>query len=155
MKESLKKSVEALRAERDELNLQMHLAGMEAKEELDKAEGYWEQLEQKLYHLGYELDELKDDASESLWKLHVKTKEEAHDLGEQLTALQQSAKEQLLKLRVQAEEETHDMGEMLDALQKKAAYTLEDLKLEIEEELHEMSDEISQIYQRARKYFRD
>lgn len=159
MKKSLQKSVESLRAERDELRLQMHLGEMELKEkeEWAEAESYWEQLEDKLLYIGYELKdelhELKEDASKGLWKLHVQAKDEAHDLGEQLDELQQSAREQLLKLGVQAEEETHDLGEMLDALQKKAAYTIEDLKLEIEEELHEVSDEISKIYQRVRRYW--
>ncbi len=159
MKESLQKSVESLRAERDELRLQMHLGEMELKdtEEWEQAESYWEQLESKLLHIGYELkdelQELKEGASKSLWKLHVQAKDEAHDLGEQLEELQQSAKDQLLKLGVQVEEETHDLGEMLDTLQKKAVYTLDDLKLEIEEELHEANDEISKIYQRVRQYW--
>lgn len=157
MKESLQKSVESLRAERDELRLQMHLGKMEAGDDWQEAETYWEQLEARLMHVGYELkdelQELRTDTSETLWKLHVLAKEEAHDLGEQLSEVQQSAREQLLKLSVKADEEAHDLGELLDSLQKKASYTLEDLKLEIEEEMHEASGRISKIYQRTRQYF--
>ena len=47
MREEFDKLVEKLKTERDEINLKMHLASMDAKEEFAEAEKKWDQLKTK------------------------------------------------------------------------------------------------------------
>ncbi len=47
MKEEFDKLVERLKTERDEINLKMHLASMDAKEEFAEAEKKWGQIKVK------------------------------------------------------------------------------------------------------------
>ena len=58
MKEKFDELLEKLSAERDEINLQLHLASMEVKDEFSDAEGKWEQVKQKA-------SEIADDSVET------------------------------------------------------------------------------------------
>lgn len=58
MREEFDKLVEKLKMERDEINLKMHLASMEAKEELKEADKKWDQVKAKA-------SEIADDAVET------------------------------------------------------------------------------------------
>jgi len=58
MKQEFNALVEKLKTERDELELNLHLASMEVKEEFSQAEGQWQQIKKKA-------DEIADDAVET------------------------------------------------------------------------------------------
>ena len=61
MKDEVEEGVEALKQQRDELKLKMHLAGMEAHEEWDALEEKWGELVNKSRQLKKELDPTLDD----------------------------------------------------------------------------------------------
>ena len=75
MKEEFNKLVEKLRTERDELNLKMHLASMEAKKEFEVAEKKWGQLKVKA-------SEIADDAVETSEEVITKSKIVGEELKE-------------------------------------------------------------------------
>ena len=54
---SLDEIITSLKRERDELKLQMHLAGMEAKDEYERLSGKFEQLTQQYEPIGKAVDE--------------------------------------------------------------------------------------------------
>ncbi len=56
--EDVGKMAETLKQQRDEINLQVHLAGMEAKQEWEKSEHIWVQFIDKL-------TEINDDTKET------------------------------------------------------------------------------------------
>lgn len=58
MKQEFDQLLEKLSAQRDEVNLQLHLASMEAKNEFSQAEEKWEQVKQKA-------SEIADDSVET------------------------------------------------------------------------------------------
>ena len=53
--------LEKLTAERDELNLQLHLASMEVKDEFSQSEEKWEQIKQKAKDIADDSIETSDD----------------------------------------------------------------------------------------------
>ncbi len=61
MKQEFDKLMEKLTVERDELNLQLHLASMEAKEEFEGAEKIWEQVKQKASDIADDSVETSDE----------------------------------------------------------------------------------------------
>ena len=67
--------VEKLKKERDELNLKLHLASMEAKEELKDAEKKWAQLKEKAA-------DITDDAVETSDEYIAKAKIVGEELKE-------------------------------------------------------------------------
>ena len=58
MQSELEEITDKLKQQRDEINLKMHLAGMEAKEEWGNAETKWDELKSKI-------DEIADDAKDT------------------------------------------------------------------------------------------
>lgn len=54
----LEKITDKIKQQRDEINLNMHLAGMEAKQEWDNAEDKWDDLKDKI-------DEIANDAKDT------------------------------------------------------------------------------------------
>ena len=75
MKEQFEQLLEKLTAERDEINLQLHLASMEVKDEFSASEGVWEQVKQKA-------SEIADDSVETTDEFIVAAKVIGEELGE-------------------------------------------------------------------------
>lgn len=75
MKEEFDKLVEKLKTERDEINLKIHLASMEAKEEFAEAEKKWGQIRGKAA-------EIADDAVETSEEYIAKAKIVGEELKE-------------------------------------------------------------------------
>ena len=61
MREEFAKLVEKLKTERDEINLKMHLASMEAKKEFEEAEKKWLQVKAKAAEIGDEAAETSEE----------------------------------------------------------------------------------------------
>lgn len=66
--EEFDKLVENLKAQRDEINLKMHLASMEAKEELKEAEKKWGQVRDKAAKIA---DKTVDTSEEYIAKAKI------------------------------------------------------------------------------------
>ena len=75
LRQEFDKLVEKLKVERDELNLKLHLASMEAKEELKDAEKKWVQLKEKA-------SKITDDAVETSDEYIAKAKIVGEELKE-------------------------------------------------------------------------
>ena len=75
MREEFDKLMEKLKTERDEINLKMHLATMEAKEEFAEAEKKWGQVKTKA-------SEIADDAVETSEEYITKAKIVGEELKE-------------------------------------------------------------------------
>jgi hypothetical protein len=75
MKMEFDKLVEKLKAERDEINLKMHLASMDAKEEFAKAEIKWDQVKNTA-------SKITDDAVETSEEFIAKAKIVGEELKE-------------------------------------------------------------------------
>ena len=75
MKEEFNKLVEKLRMERDEVNLKIHLASMDAKKEFEQAEKQWGQLKIKA-------SDIADDAVETSEEVISKSKIVGEELKE-------------------------------------------------------------------------
>ncbi|MEE9424276.1 MAG: hypothetical protein V3V18_04780 [Methylococcales bacterium] len=82
MEDEIQKLSEFLVQQRDELNLKLHLGGMEAKEEMDAAEETWAHFKEKI-------DEISDETKETTLELISG----AQSLGDDL----QAAYEKLVK----------------------------------------------------------
>ena len=63
IKDELEENLNALRQQRDELHLKIHLAGMEVQDEWDTLEEKWDELVNKSAKLKKELDPTLDDIS--------------------------------------------------------------------------------------------
>lgn len=61
-KNALQELVDSLKQQRDELRVQMHLAQLEAREELEEE---WKELEKKWTEIKPKLDAVRDDTIES------------------------------------------------------------------------------------------
>jgi len=61
MKQEFNQVLEKLSAQRDEVNLQLHLASMEAKEEFSQAEEKWKQVKQKASDIADDSVETTDE----------------------------------------------------------------------------------------------
>jgi len=55
--EELEKLAEGLKQQRDEINIQLHLASMEAKDEWEKSEHIWDEFLEKLMEVNDETKE--------------------------------------------------------------------------------------------------
>ena len=66
--EEFDKLVEKLKTERDEINLKIHLASMDAREEFDEAEKKWEQVKVKVAEIA---DEAVDTSEEYIAKAKI------------------------------------------------------------------------------------
>ena len=75
MKEEFNKLIDKLRMERDEINLKIHLASMDAKKEFEQAEKQWSQLKVKA-------SEIADDAVETSEEFVSKSKIVGEELKE-------------------------------------------------------------------------
>ncbi len=75
MEDEIAKFSEFLKQQRDEINLKLHLGGMEAKDEMEKAEELWESFVEKA-------DQVGDDAIETTMELV----ESAQGIGDDLKA---------------------------------------------------------------------
>ena len=69
MKESMDKLVSELKTQRDELNVRMHLAKAEIRDEWEDAERKWEHLESRLEHVGQEAKESAEEVGAALSQL--------------------------------------------------------------------------------------
>ena len=61
MQQEFNQLLEKLATERDEINLQLHLASMEAKEEFSHADEKWEQIKQKASEIADDSIETSDE----------------------------------------------------------------------------------------------
>lgn len=61
MKEDFAALLEKLKTERDEINLKIHLASMDAKEEFEETEKKWRQLQTKVATMADEAKETSDE----------------------------------------------------------------------------------------------
>ena len=68
VQEEFDKLVEKLKTERDEINLKIHLASMDAREEFDEAETKWEQVKVKMAEIA---DEAVDTSEEYIAKAKI------------------------------------------------------------------------------------
>lgn len=75
MKEELKRMVEKLKTERDEIRLKIHLASMDAREEFEEAEKKW-------FHVKVKASDIADDAVETSEEFIAKTKIVGEELKE-------------------------------------------------------------------------
>ena len=85
MREDFDKLVEKLKTERDELNLKIHLASMEAKEEFAEAEKKWGQVKVKASEIA---DDAKGTSDEYIAKAKVvgeELKETYHRISKRLS----------------------------------------------------------------------
>lgn len=105
MNEKLQALLNKLETERDDFRVSLHLLGMEAKDEWEKAEGKWENLQSRMRDVGL--------------KLNLEAKDEIHDLGEGVDRLQHRVGEKIQDLRLEVKEELHEMGEELAELYRK------------------------------------
>lgn len=99
MNEKLQKLLDQLSAERDDFRVSLHLLGMEAKEEWEKAENKWEAMQMRMRDAGL--------------KMNLEAKEEIHDLGEEVDKWQHKFSDKWQDLRLEVKEELHEMGEEL------------------------------------------
>lgn len=81
LKEKYQSVIDSLREERDELNVKMHLAGMEVRDEWHEVEKKWEHLQSKGKHLS------------------KATGESAHEIGESFSVLGHELKETYQRLK--------------------------------------------------------
>lgn len=81
IKDTYKSVIDSLKEERDELNLKMHLAGMEVREEWEDVEKKWEHLQSKGRQLG------------------KATGESTHELGKAFSILGDELKETYRRLK--------------------------------------------------------
>jgi hypothetical protein len=82
--EEMENLAEGLKQQRDEINVQLHLAGMEAKDEWEKSEHIWDQFLDKLA-------EINDDTKETGDQLIHTTK----IIGDELKSLYARIKDRL------------------------------------------------------------
>jgi len=68
IKEDFENLLDKLQVERDEINLKMHLASMEAKQEFEEAEKQWHQLKIKATEIA---DETVDTSEEFIAKAKI------------------------------------------------------------------------------------
>ena len=61
VQEEFDKLVEKLKTERDEINVKMHLASMDAKEEFAEAEKKWQQVKVKMAEIADEAVDTSED----------------------------------------------------------------------------------------------
>ncbi|MEB4589940.1 hypothetical protein VSS37_03020 [Candidatus Thiothrix sp. Deng01] len=105
MNERLQQLLHSLTTERDDFRVSLHLLEMEAKQEWEKAETKWDNLQLRLRDAGY--------------KLQLETKEEVHDMGEEVDKLQHKLSDKVADLRVEWMEEIHELGEEIADLYQK------------------------------------
>lgn len=86
MKEELNKVIEKLKRERDGVNLRIHLASMDAKQEFEEAEKKWVEVKAKVAHIA-------DAAGEASEEFVAKTK----GVGEELKETYKRISERLSK----------------------------------------------------------
>ena len=75
LREDFDKLIDKVKSERDELNVKLHLASMDAKEELKDAEKKWDQLKEKA-------SAIADDAVETSEEYIAKAKVVGEELKE-------------------------------------------------------------------------
>lgn len=75
LREDFDKLIDKVKTERDELNVKLHLASMDAKEELKDAEKKWDQLKEKA-------SAIADDAVETSEEYIAKAKVVGEELKE-------------------------------------------------------------------------
>ena len=66
LREKFDEEVEALRAVRDEIEVQLHLGGAEAREQWEKLEKEWDHLQGRFKVLGGETKDVAEDVGEAL-----------------------------------------------------------------------------------------
>lgn len=88
-REQVKKDLDALKAHlmqsKDELMLQMNLAKMEAKDELNKLEKPWNEFLSKVKSIMDEAEDFTEEAVESAEKLGKTLKEKYKEIKEKMT----------------------------------------------------------------------
>ena len=86
VQEEFGKLMEKLKTERDEINVKLHLASMDAKEEFAEAEKKWEQVKLKMAEIA---DEAEDTSEEYVAKAKI--------VGEELKDSYSRIKDRLTK----------------------------------------------------------
>lgn len=74
MKAEFDQLITNLKQQRDEINVQLHLASMEAKEEWEKADAKWDELNKKI-------NDIADEAKETGEEVITNAKTVAEELG--------------------------------------------------------------------------
>jgi peptidoglycan hydrolase CwlO-like protein len=105
MNEKLQQLLQKLGSERDDFRSGLHLVGTEVREEWDKVENKWQNMQLRLRDAGLE------------WNL--KAKEEIHDLGEDVDKLQHKIGGKVEDIRLEVMEELHELGEEIAGLYQK------------------------------------
>jgi len=72
IKEEFENLLETLKVERDKINLKLHLASMEAKEEFEEAEKQWDLLKTKAAEIA---DDTKETSEEFIAKARIVSEE--------------------------------------------------------------------------------
>jgi|TARA_B110000908_G_scaffold31542_1_gene37511 hypothetical protein len=60
-KETIKNTLDLVKMQRDELNVRIHLANMEVRDEWEDLERKWEEFTAKCHHLQQEVDPVVED----------------------------------------------------------------------------------------------
>ncbi len=66
LRDQLEEEVDQLRTLRDELNVQLHLAGQEARDQWDRLERGWHHIEGKAKQIGEASDDVAHEVRETL-----------------------------------------------------------------------------------------
>ncbi|MEF3193320.1 MAG: hypothetical protein K6346_03770 [Halothiobacillaceae bacterium] len=142
IKEQFDTTVEALKRQRDELQVQMHLLGMEAREEWQKAEQVWERMGNALRRIrsegSYQASEMMESFRQLVDELEGQYRrlkpmerlaEGMDDLRQMRDELRLQTKLMGMELRKEwdeAERVWEDLGQRIDALKGQAAEVLDE-----------------------------
>lgn len=85
LREEFDKLVEKLKTERDEINLKLHLASMEAREEFAEAEKKWHQVKSKAADIADEAVETTDDYIDKAKIIGEELKDTYHRIAKRLS----------------------------------------------------------------------
>ncbi|MEY3881377.1 MAG: hypothetical protein RIQ94_2173 [Pseudomonadota bacterium] len=85
IKEDFVSLLDKLQAERDEINLKLHLASMEAKQEFEEAEKQWGRLKIKAAEIADESVETSEDFINKAKIIGEELKETYYRIGKRLT----------------------------------------------------------------------
>lgn len=108
IKEQFDTTVEAFKQQRDELRLQLHLLGMEAREEWQEAERVWQRL-------GQTVQRIRDESAYQVTEMVESFRQLADELAvqyERLKPMERAAEgmEDLRRMRDELKLQTHLMG---------------------------------------------
>jgi hypothetical protein len=85
VKEEFKNLLENLKVQRDEINLKLHLASMEAKDEFEKAEKQWVHIKAKAVEIADDTKETSEDFIAKARIVGEELKEAYHRISQRLS----------------------------------------------------------------------